>query len=420
MSPKLAYSCLALALCAGCSAAASAPLTLLPEGTLGRCLDGSPSGYYFLPGTDATKWTITLFGGGECSDAPSCTSKLQSPLGSSKYFSPTQAFDAGAHFADADPATNPGFAAWNHVQLPYCSQDLHMGTRTATSADTFGLYFSGHHVLNATLAALEAAHGLGAATDVLLTGDSAGGIGVWPHLDWLAARYPRARVVGAPVAGFYFYSFPYLGPNHTHSVLASFSPEGVEALHGLYQPFLNARCQAAYQGAGASPAPCMLSNYSRPFVAAPVFVVEAQTDQVQLLDHDDVPAESYREAPEMAYIAQWALNMSIALQVPLDPSNAKDGAFSPCVSGRAGAVARWGLVGTARVARALLHYSLLTLSSPTPHPPCPSHLASVHWQGLLYPHQLLPKLAHHQWRGLFACRRGLVHWGHAQHKVQAH
>ena len=321
------------ALLSACHAAPSAPLTLLPQGTLGRCLDGTPSGFYHLPSPASTRWTLTLFGGGECSDAPSCTSKLSSSLGSSKYFAPAVDFDAGAHFADASPATNPGFAAWHHVQLPYCSQDLHMGTRTAASAETFGLYFSGHHVLNATLTALDAL-GLASATDILLTGDSAGGIGVWPHLDYLAARYPAARVSGAPLAGFYFYSFPYLGPNHTQSYLASFSPEGVEALHALYQPFLNADCAAAYAARGASPAPCMLANYSRPFVRAPVFVVEAQTDQVQLLDHDDVPAAWVHQPEELAYIAQWAANMSVALEAVLDPANSKDGAFSPCV-GRA-------------------------------------------------------------------------------------
>lgn len=331
MAPRTALAALAALGAQLCLAApTSAPLTLLPPGTLGRCLDGTPSGFYVLPG-DPHKFTITLAGGGECNDAPSCTSRLTSSLGSSKYFAPSQTLDAGAHYANPDAQANPAFASWTHVMLPYCSGDLHMGTRTAASADTFGLYFSGHLVLNATLGALEGEHGLAGATDILLTGDSAGGIGVWPNLDWLAARYPSARVTGAPLAGFYFYSFPYTGPNHTHSILASFSPDGVELLHGLYQPFLNADCAAAHAARGASPAPCMLSNYSHPYVRSAVFVTEAQTDQVQLLDHDDVPPANVHQPEELAYIGQWAANMSVGLQAMLDPANAKDGAFSPCV-----------------------------------------------------------------------------------------
>lgn len=92
------------------------------------------------------------------------------------------------------------------------------------SNETWGFYFSGHLVLEAVLDALDA-QGLTAATEIMLTGDSAGGIGVWPNLDYLAQRYPHARVVGAPVAGFYFYAYPYTGVNHTSSDLADFRPE---------------------------------------------------------------------------------------------------------------------------------------------------------------------------------------------------
>ena len=321
---------LALAPATGSAAGVSAPLTLLPSDTLGRCLDGTPSGFYYLPGTDSKKWTVTLFGGGECGDEASCKSRLSSDLGSSKYFAKSVSFDSGSHFANPDVAQNPGFGSWNHVQVPYCSQDLHMGTRTTAGSDTWGLYFSGHLALNATLAELDRL-GLAGATDILLTGDSAGGIGTWPNLDWLASRYKGARVSGAPLAGMYFFSFPYTGPNHTSSILASFSPDGMDTLYALYQPFLNEGCVAAYTSRGASPSPCMLSNYSQPFVKSPVFVTEAQTDSVQLEDHDQIPPTDVKDAPELAYIAQWSANMTIALRDKLDVTNKRDGVFFPLV-----------------------------------------------------------------------------------------
>lgn len=92
------------------------------------------------------------------------------------------------------------------MAVPYCSQDLHTGQVLAPSAATWGFYFAGHFIFEAIVADLRAKAGLGKASDVILSGDSAGGIGVWPNLDWLAEQLPAARVVGAPIAGFYFYA----------------------------------------------------------------------------------------------------------------------------------------------------------------------------------------------------------------------
>lgn len=290
--------------------ASTAPLTLLPSNSLGKCLDGTSSGFYFL-NQSSTKFVIAFDGGGECNSAASCKPKVNTPLGSSKYFSTENEFDdAGQWFLDTSSDRNPGFAHWNKVRVPYCSQDLHMGTKTTADASTFGLFFSGNLVFEAILDELDAL-GLRGATDILLTGESAGGIAVWPKLDATAARYPNARVSGAPVAGFYFYSDPYTGPNATGGGLASFSPAGLDELYALYAPSLNSACVAAFAGDAS---PCMLSNFSLPFVQAPVFVTESLSDSVQLTAHDDIPEQFRTLAPELAYIDEWAANMSVALQ----------------------------------------------------------------------------------------------------------
>lgn len=290
--------------------ASTASLTLLPSTTLGRCLDGTPSGFYFL-NQSSTKFVIAFDGGGECNSAASCQSKVSSSLGSSKYFSKSNDFDdAGQWFLDTDTTRNPGFADWNKVRVPYCTQDLHMGTKATANASTFGLFFSGQLVYEAILSELDAL-GLRDATDILLSGESAGGIAVWPKLDATAARYPSARVSGAPVAGYYFYSDPYTGPNATGGGLASFSPAGLDELYSLYAPSLNGACVAAFEG---DPSPCMLSNYSLPFVQAPVFVTESLSDSVQLTAHDDIPEQYRTLPPEIAYIKAWEANMSAALE----------------------------------------------------------------------------------------------------------
>ncbi len=54
------------------------------------------------------------------------------------------------------------------------SQDLWSGTVTTPSADTWGVYFSGHLIVEAVVDALTQSYGLDVATDVILEGDSAG------------------------------------------------------------------------------------------------------------------------------------------------------------------------------------------------------------------------------------------------------
>lgn len=313
-------------------AATVAPLTLLSAATapLARCLDGTQSGYYLLPASapmNATKWIFSLEGGGECTTASACAGALNSALGSSKYFPAQLDFSGpGAQFNEATPGST-AFASWAHVQVPYCTQDLHTGQRVTRDPAAYNLYFAGHHVFEAVLDALDnQTPSLRDATDIVLSGDSAGGIGVWPHLNWLQARYPKARVVGAPIAGFYFYAYPYQGVNHTTSTLSDFRPPAWPQHFALWQSFVDAACAGNHS---ADPSPCLLANYSLPYVGVEVFAAEAQTDAVQLTAHDWVPAAYVDMPPERAYLAAWRDNMTAALAPLLDPSQPRMGAFNP-------------------------------------------------------------------------------------------
>ena len=97
---------------------------------------------------------------------------------------------------DASCEGNPTLCEYNFVYMPYCSQDLWYGQRTAVSPETFGLYFSGRHIIRATLDTLAATHDLKGATEVILSGNSAGGFGVYNNVDYLQSYLPQARVVG--------------------------------------------------------------------------------------------------------------------------------------------------------------------------------------------------------------------------------
>ena len=300
---------------------------LSPNATQGRCMDGSVGGYYLAPagkGTpDEHKWVLELQGGGECATAESCQGKQGSSLASSKYFSKSVHMTAG--LTQGPPNK---LASWNRVHLPYCSQDLWTGTRTAPSPDSFGFYFSGHLILEAVLDALDASGGgsggLKNATDIVLTGESAGGMGVWPNLDWLAARYPNARVSGAPIAGFYFFAHPYYGPGHTSSKLADFREAAWPGHYELWSSFVDADCAKALPGWH-----CILANYTYPYIQSKVFITESLTDKVVTLYHDYVPYQDPHWSKEvLAYFGHWKDNMTQGLSPAMD-KDSPNGVFAP-------------------------------------------------------------------------------------------
>lgn len=91
--------------------------------------------------------------------------------------------------------------------MTFFSDIRHTGTVTETSIATFGLFFAGHNNFVSVTQHLVSTHALDAATEVLLSGDSAGGMGVFYNVDWLASTLPKATVKGAPVGGWYFPGF---------------------------------------------------------------------------------------------------------------------------------------------------------------------------------------------------------------------
>lgn len=296
-----------------------------------RCMDGTLGAYYHRPAenpADSTRWAFFLEGGGECTTKSLCDAAVNTTLGSSRFFPSEQWLP---YFLADDAASNPDFFGWNHVLIPYCSQDLWSGTVTKPSDSTFGFYFSGHLILSAVVDALVASAGLGSATEIILSGASAGGIGTWINADWLASRLAGTRVSIVSIAGFYFYAYPYTGVNHTSSALADFRPQAWPATYKLWQSYADEDCVQDKQKTTGDPWACLLSNYSRPYVSSPAFIAEAQTDEVVTTAHDWLPFSYRHSPPEQAYLGQWQANMTQALSAfVLDkPPTPQYGAFFP-------------------------------------------------------------------------------------------
>jgi len=311
---------------------ATVSLTLLKD-PLARCMDGTMGGYYFRKGAASNKWVLNLQGGGECVTSTRCAEKALTNLGSSKHFPATFTFwdEAAVHLSDVSCYANPGLCEYNQVYLPYCSQDLWSGQRTAPSNATFGFFFSGHHVLSAVVDDLVANRGLADASTLVLTGTSAGGFGVYLNVDWLAARLPTASVVGAPIAGFEFYAWPYQGPGHTSSSLADFrrAAMGGGAYNKLWNATVSPACGAAYP---SEPGACLLPAFLYEHLAAPLFIMEAQSDSVVLMAHDWLPKPPPPPLPlpraQRAYMAEFAANQTRWLAAAAKPESAH-GFFNP-------------------------------------------------------------------------------------------
>ena len=164
------------------------------------------------------------------------------------------------------------------------------------------------------------------ATEIVLTGESAGGIGVWNNADFLAVQFPKARVHAVPIAGFYFFASPYTGPHHTSSVLVDFREDAWPSHYELWGSYVNEDCARNLK----EPSHCVLSNYSFPYVKTPAFIVEAQSDRVVLTDHDWVPSQEEEWSEETrVYLETWRHNMTHSIfdfALKLRP---EDGAFFP-------------------------------------------------------------------------------------------
>lgn len=175
------------------------------------CNDGSSAAYVLRPGTGAaaTRWIISLQGGNECGDQPTCSARaanspqLISTVPDQGNAGPLQLSGIQA----SDPTVNPDFYDATQVHPLYCSSDDWSGVKTGSGAfsasDVTTWNFQGRAILSSIIADVTAAHGFSNATEVLFTGDSAGGVGAFVNVNDVAKLVPTtARFVASSDAGF--------------------------------------------------------------------------------------------------------------------------------------------------------------------------------------------------------------------------
>jgi len=314
-----------------CSAATSLSRVLFNDSfvadTGARCLDGSPAGLFFRAG-DPKRFVIYLQGGGACfmnsgQGDTNCFVREKSALGSSTYWAPTMTDDS--NLLSSDPSVNPTFATFTKVFVPYCGGDVHVGTRTKPVSPAYPFYFSGHLIVTAVIAYLEGSYDLAGASQVLLSGSSAGGIGTFVNADFVRERLPNVPDFRAAPQGGLF--FPDVADNFTAWQNGVDGPPyaGQDSpILALWQPFENEACVAA-KGVGY----CGSVSFSMPFVKTALHISENQEDSNQLFAQLGVPANLSNPLVR-SFVAPYFQN---AMRASLSQLKATDAVWAPaCVA----------------------------------------------------------------------------------------
>jgi hypothetical protein len=172
----------------------------------------------------------------------------------------------------------------NRVLLKYCDGGSFAGhLDEPLVVDGTPLMVRGKLVMDALFGALLADEGMAGATEVLVTGESAGGLAAFLHADHVksiilpaAAKMERFGVL--PISGFFLNHADIQGqltwPDQMRNVFSYMNCSG-----GVHPG-----CLAAKEAAEGDPSDCYFANETAPFVEVPLFVANSNVDQWQLMD----------------------------------------------------------------------------------------------------------------------------------------
>lgn len=254
------------------------------------CLDGSPSAYYIYRGAETRKWIIHQNGGGWCSSPIDCAQRSNTTLGTSRFFPPTTPMSNYSYldnegYTRTNATENPLMYNWTIVDLMYCdgsSQTSDLTAPMVVPGWPAPIYHRGARILRATIASLLAA-GLANATDVVVSGCSAGGLSTYLHADkWAAALKPSgARVAALADSGFFLDYNSSSSLTYPQRMQWTYDTLNISA--SLYP-----ECLALYPGSEGWR--CFMAQYAAPHIRTPLFEIQSYFDSYQIGAIADVNA----------------------------------------------------------------------------------------------------------------------------------
>lgn len=255
-------------------------LTKEAEGTENaRCLDGTPAVYYHRKGTGtgANKWYIHQQGGGWCYTLDSCVGRSHGSLGSTKADKNTSSLNGG--YFSIDQKQNPLMYNWNAVFLRYCDGASVSGDKATPTVveNKTTLHFRGRAILDSEINSILHERGMNQATDVIVSGCSAGGLATFLHCDHWAeavdkATDNKAKVTCMPDSGFFLDEDrkPRYGRNMRN--VYQFQESSAEGL--------NAACVKAHTATNDTEK-CIFAQWSSAHIKTPTFPLQSQYDSWQ-------------------------------------------------------------------------------------------------------------------------------------------
>lgn len=270
-----------------------------------QCLDGSQGGFWLSPGfgSGKNKYIIHHQGGGWCIDMTDCYNRSKKYLGSSKTWETSPNCTAGSSaqpcktdegdhgMLSRNPQVNPLTYNWNRIYIGYCDGGSYAGqvedavpVHPEDSASPV-VFFRGRYILDALYETFLSSPevGMSSASEIIISGTSAGGLAVYIHADYLVGKINEEiqrsskvlpRIVAVPDAGF-FMDVPSV--NGTYLYTPNY--KNVFVMQNIANS-VDADCMAYYQPLGES-WKCFMAPYTLPFVQTPMFIVNSMVDSWQ-------------------------------------------------------------------------------------------------------------------------------------------
>jgi len=243
-----------------------------------KCLDGTPPVYYHRKGTGsgANKWFLHQQGGGWCYDLNSCVGRAGGSLGSTKADRQNSSLNGG--YFSTDQAQNPLMYNWNAVKLRYCDGASLSGDKaTPTVVGDTTLHFRGRAILDAEIKSLLSDRGMNKATDIVVSGCSAGGLATFLHCDHWAdavakATSGKSKVACMPDSGFFL--------DEDRDPTYGSKMRNVFKFQESSSNGLNAACVAAHKSTG-DPEKCIFAEWTSEHIKTPTFPLQSEYDSWQ-------------------------------------------------------------------------------------------------------------------------------------------
>ena len=169
------------------------------------CNDNSRATFY-IKSQSTKKWIMFFESGGFCASFEDCNKRYLNENSTMLMTSNTLPDEVtGRDLLSASKSENPTFSEYTHVLVPYCSSDLWLGFKTNPSGqfrfvndpsvDNFS--FRGQTIFRSVFMDLLQQYNLSDAEEIILSGSSAGGIGVLNHADWVLNKIIKSGGLNA-------------------------------------------------------------------------------------------------------------------------------------------------------------------------------------------------------------------------------